>query len=75
MSYFKIISQYLLGGNKDDHKKPLSVQSVSWPRYEPGTSRIWRSSVNHSDTTFVSPSTIRIVDVGGARDLTGIKKE
>jgi hypothetical protein len=30
--------------------KTLSGWKVSWPRFEPGTSRIWSRSVNHSTT-------------------------
>jgi hypothetical protein len=49
---FKVMSQHLSGESEKNHEKSQSGQSVSGPRFEPGTSRIRRRSVNHSTTTF-----------------------
>jgi hypothetical protein len=49
---FKVLSRNLTGGTDENNEKFESEQPVSWPRFEPGASRIRSREVNHSTTTF-----------------------
>jgi hypothetical protein len=49
---FEVLSRHLPGGTEESHEKYQSGLPVSGLRFEPGISRIQRSSVNHSNTTF-----------------------
>jgi hypothetical protein len=45
---FKVLSRHLPGGTEEIHRKLQPGYPVSWPIFEPGTSRIRSRSVNHS---------------------------
>jgi hypothetical protein len=51
---FKVLPQHLYGRTEENHENPQSVEPVCGPRFEHAISRILRTSVILSTTTFVS---------------------
>jgi hypothetical protein len=51
VTQFKVVSRHSRGRDEENHENPRSGYPAPGPRFEPGTSRIWRSA-NHSTATF-----------------------
>jgi hypothetical protein len=56
----KLLSRHSPGGTEEYHKKSQSGETVSGPRFEPGTFRIRSKSANHSTVMYGSKVTEQV---------------